>query len=69
MAPTSPMTPEEFSRAAEAGRRMAAQQIATNPESRLRVESVYGRTYCMARYPEAYAQRGFMGLFRGRKLW
>ena len=63
------MTPEEFSAAAEKGRRMAVESIQNNPEARERIESDprFGREYARRRYPEAYARRGFLGMFRGSK--
>jgi hypothetical protein len=50
------MTPEEVMAAKERGRRMAAEAIRCNPDSRRRVESLYGTDFCMRRYPEAYAK-------------
>ncbi len=41
--------------ARERGRLAAAAMVAENPESRQRVESIYGVDYCKRRYPEAYA--------------
>lgn len=44
-------TPAE---AREIGRLMTAHKVATDPEAKARVESVYGVAYCQQRYPEAY---------------
>lgn len=49
-----PFQLDEWSLAAERGRRVAAAMVAENPEARARVESVYGVEYCKRRYPEAY---------------
>ncbi|MGH7182584.1 MAG: hypothetical protein ACREJN_11480 [Nitrospiraceae bacterium] len=46
----------EYDRAAERGRRMAAEIIKVDPERRKLVESVYGVPYCKNRYPEAYCK-------------
>ena len=48
------MTPQEVVEAKERGRKMAAEAIRINPESRRRVESTYGIEHCKRRYPEAY---------------
>ena len=48
------MTPAEIAEAKERGRHMAAEAIRLNPESRRRVESTYGKVFCMERWPEAY---------------
>jgi hypothetical protein len=50
------MTPEEISVAKERGRRMAAEAVKLNPDSRKRVESQYGKEFCMNRWPEAYGR-------------
>lgn len=47
----------DFDRAAERGRRMAAEIIRVDPERRRLVESVYGVPYCKNRYPEAYTKQ------------
>jgi hypothetical protein len=58
------MSGQEYAQAAEWGRRMAANQIATDPEARARVERAFGKDYCMNRYPEAYVAKGtFWGIF------
>ena len=41
--------------AAERGRLLAAQAIATDPEAMKRVVSAYGLAYVKNRYPEAFA--------------
>lgn len=45
---------DEWSKAAERGRRLAAENIRVNPAQRKLVEEVYGVAYCHNRYPEAY---------------
>lgn len=49
---------DNWSRAAERGRRMAAEMIRTNPGQRKLVEEVYGIEFCRNRWPEAYHRRG-----------
>lgn len=56
-----------YEQAAEAGRRMAAEVVRTDPQARARVEAAFGRAYCEKRYPEAYGQgKNFWGRFFGR---
>lgn len=50
------MTPDEEAIARERGRRMAAEAVRLNPDSRKRVESAYGIEICMERWPEAYSK-------------
>lgn len=45
---------EEFRRAAERGRLMAAYNIQVDPEQRDKVEALYGVEFCRNRWPEAY---------------
>jgi hypothetical protein len=50
------MTPDEIAEAKERGRRMAAEAVRLNPDSRRRVESQYGIEFCKNRWPEAYRE-------------
>jgi hypothetical protein len=51
--------------AAEKGRLVAAQEIATNPEARKRVEDALGVAACAQMYPECYRDtRRFSGIVR-----
>ncbi len=50
------MTPAEWNEAAERGRSMAAQAVATDPEARARVEAKFGQDFCRQRWPEAYKE-------------
>ena len=64
---TTVLTPNEFVNAAEKGRLRAAAAITMNPDARYRVESVYGKAFCMERWPEAYGKPqsgGFMRAFK-----
>lgn len=47
---------DEFNRAAERGRLMAAQVMANDPVQRMIVEEQFGIEYCKQRYPEAYSE-------------
>lgn len=40
--------------AAERGRLLAAQKIASEPETRKRMEDHFGFAFCRVQYPEAY---------------
>lgn len=48
---------DQWSKAAERGRKMAAEMVRTNPAQRKLVEEVYGIEYCRNRWPEAYHRR------------
>lgn len=50
--------------AAESGRLLAAQAIANDPETRKRVEDVYGIGMCRQMYPEVYAEKKVSGVVR-----
>ena len=61
------LTPNEFLVASERGRLEAAKVVASNPEARYRVESMYGKELCKKRWPEAYGRPqsgGIMRMFR-----
>ncbi len=64
---TAVLTPDELVEASERGRLMAAVNITRNPDARYRVESVYGKKFCMERWPEAYGHPnsgGYMKAFQ-----
>lgn len=48
---------EEFRRACERGRLMAAAAVASNPVKRLEMEARFGVERCRQRWPEAYQGR------------
>lgn len=64
---TAVMTAAEFTEAAERGRLMAARALTVDPEARYRVESKYGKQFCIDRWPEAYGREnlgGYMSAFK-----
>ena len=48
---------EEFRRAAERGRRMAAEAVRLNPLKKAEMEARFGMERCRQRWPEAYRER------------
>jgi len=54
----------DSARMAEAGRRMAAKNLADNPDKLKELEGIFGKPYCQARYPEVYQRGGWRGLVR-----
>lgn len=48
---------EEFRRACEKGRAMAAFAVANDPVKKLEMESLFGVERCRQRWPEAYRER------------
>jgi hypothetical protein len=48
---------EEFRRACEKGRLLAASVVATDPIKRQEMEARFGKEHCMKRWPEAYLGR------------
>jgi hypothetical protein len=61
------MTAAEFTEASERSRILAAQNITSDPEARYRVESKFGKQFCIDRWPEAYGRQnlgGYMSAFK-----
>jgi len=44
----------EWDRAAERGRAYAEAALMADPSRKIMVEAIYGKQYCMNRYPRAY---------------
>ena len=58
------LTPAQIAEYSERARVKAAINLTVSPEARKRVESVYGKPFCMDRWPEAYGRETLGGPMR-----